>query len=50
MNIKKPLYFNGLRHSLFSNRGGNDREQIIIEVQHGTQIVFRTMPASGNER
>ena len=27
MNLKKALYFNGLRHSLFSNLGGNDREQ-----------------------
>ena len=25
---KKALYFNGLRHSLFSNRSGNDGEQI----------------------
>ena len=32
MNLKKALYFNGLRNSLFLNRGGNDREQIIMEV------------------
>ena len=39
MNIKKSLYFNGLRHSRFSNRGGNDREQIIMELQYGKVII-----------
>ena len=40
MNIKKSLYFNGLRHSLFLMLRGNDGEQIKeMEVQHGTQIV-----------
>ena len=28
MNIKKSLYFNGLRHSLFLMLIGNDGEQI----------------------
>ena len=36
---KKALYFNGLRHSHFSGRSGNDREQIIMELQYGTQII-----------
>ncbi len=36
---KKALYFNGLRHSLFSNRSGNDREQIIMELQYGKEII-----------
>ena len=39
MNIKKSLYFNGLRHSLFLILIGNDGEEIIMEVQYGTQIV-----------
>ena len=28
MNLKKPLYFNGLRNSLFLMLRGNDGEQI----------------------
>ena len=39
MNLKKPLYFNCLQHSLFLMLRGNDGEQIIMEVNHGTQII-----------